>query len=128
MASLDIFNDDAFNVTALTDAINDTQYIPSRLGELGWFQESGIATTTFGIERRGSSLNLVANTPRGAPPPVTHGQKGRLIPFSLTHLPQQATISADEVQNVRAFGTETEVETIQNLVNQRLTRPVKTST
>lgn len=120
MATLDIFNDDAFNVTSLTDAINDTLYIPTRIAELGWFNERGVATTTMAIERRGSQLNLVPNTPRGAGDTVVRGLKGRLIPLAFTHLPERATIQADEVQNVRAFGTESEVETVQNLVNERL--------
>lgn len=120
MASLDIFNDDAFSLVSLTDAINDTLYIPGRIGSLGFFQEKGVPQTTFGIERKGSQLNLVQSQPRGAPGNVVRGLKGRLIPISMVHLPQRDTIGADEVQGVRAFGTETEVETVQNLVTDRL--------
>ncbi len=36
------------------------------------------------------------------------------------HLPQRGAVIADEVQNVRAFGTESELETVQNLVNRKL--------
>lgn len=120
MASLDIFNNDAFNVVSLTDAINDTLYIPTRIADLGWFQERGVATTTMAIERKGSQLNLIPNTPRGSPGNVTHNLKGRMIPIPFTHLEDRATVHADQVQNVRAFGTETEVETVQNLVNEHL--------
>ncbi len=38
------------------------------------------------------------------------------------HLPQRATINADEVQNVRAFGSETDEMTVQSLVNKRLVK------
>lgn len=43
---LDIFNDDAFSLTSLTATINQMDYKPGRLGQLGLFQESGI--NTFG--------------------------------------------------------------------------------
>jgi hypothetical protein len=120
MATLDIFNDDAFNVTSLTDAINDTLYVPTRIADLGWFNERGVATTTMAIERKGSQLNLIPNTPRGSPGNVVRDLKARLIPIPFTHLEDRATVHADQVQNVRAFGTESEVETVQNLVNERL--------
>ncbi|MCW7553299.1 major capsid protein [Endozoicomonas gorgoniicola] len=38
----DIFSNDAFSLTSLTATINEMDYKPMRLGELGLFQESGI--------------------------------------------------------------------------------------
>lgn len=122
MATLDIFNDDAFSVTSLTKAINDTPHQPGRIGQLGLFTEDGIATTALFIEKQGTTLNLVPNIARGAPATPVTGDKSSLIPFATTHLPQRATVGADEVQGVRAFGTESEVETIQNVVNKRLAK------
>ncbi len=43
-----------------------------------------------------------------------------MIPFNTVHLPQRATIKADEIQNLRAFGSETELEALQTVVNRRL--------
>lgn len=120
MATLDIFNNDAFSVTSLTDAIQDTIYIPGRIGELGYFAESGVTTTTFGIERKGSQLSLIPNSARGSVPGALRVNKGRLIPISTTHLTEEATIMADTVQGVRAFGTDTELESVQNIVNEHL--------
>ena len=122
MASLDIFNSDAFSVTSLTKAINDAPHQPGRIGELGLFAEDGIATTSFFIERQGTTINLVPSAARGAPGDPVQGDKRNMIPFGTVHLPQRATILADEVQNVRAFGSESETETVQTLVNKRLTK------
>lgn len=122
MASLDIFNDDAFSVTQLTKAINDTVHQPTRIGELGWFSEEPINTTSVFIERRGTTLNLIPAAPRGAPGRPESNDKSKLIPFSTVHLPQRASVRADEVQGVRAFGSETEVETVQNLLNRKLAK------
>lgn len=122
MATLDIFNNDAFSVTNLTKTINDTPYLPSRIGSLGLFSEEGIATTSCMIEKVGNTVNLVGSHPRGAPPTPVTREKRTLLPISTVHLPQRGTIMADEIQNVRAFGSESDVETISNLVTRRLAK------
>lgn len=121
MPTLDIFNDDAFGVASLTAAINNPpegQAVPSLLDDL--FEEEGITTTSVMIERDGDSLALVPSRERGAPGNVTTGSKRDMIPFSTMHLPTVGAIKADEVQGVRAFGSETEAETVENIVNKRI--------
>jgi len=122
MATLDIMNNDAFSVTSLTKAINDTPFKPGRLGELGLFSEEGISTTSMMIEKQGSTLTLVPNLPRGASATPKGGDKSQLVSIATTHLPQRATIGADQIQGVRAFGTESELETVQGIVNKRLAK------
>jgi len=122
MATLDIFNDDAFSVTSLTRAINDVPFQPQRIAQLGWFSEQGVQTTAMMLERRGTSISLVPTATRGAPATPKGTDKSKLVPIGTVHLPQRAHVSADEVQNVRAFGTESEVQTISNIVNLRLVK------
>lgn len=122
MPTLDIFSNDAFSLTSLTKSINDAPYIPGRIGELGLFSEEGISTVALNIEREGTTLSLVPNAPRGASGQVKSGDKRTMIPINTTHLPQRTTIGADEIQGVRAFGTESDVETVQNVVNKRLAK------
>ena len=122
MPTLDIFNDDAFSLVSLTKAITDTPHQPGRVTELGWFSNEGIATTALTIERVGSALSLVPSAARGAPGKPIVGDKSKLISINTVHLPQRATVGADEVQNLRAFGTESEVQTVQNVVNKRLAK------
>ena len=119
--TLDIFNDDAFGVASLTAAINNPpegQYVPTLLDSL--FEEEGITTTSVMIERDGDALALVPASERGAPGDVTVGSKRDMIPFSTLHLATTGAIKADEVQGVRAFGSESQTQTVQNLVTQRL--------
>lgn len=121
MPSLDIFNSDAFGVVSLTNAINITpagQHVPTLLDSL--FEVEGVSTTSISIEREHDGLALVPDAPRGAPGQVVNGSRRDLIPFNTFHLPTRATILADEVQNVRAFGSETELETVMGLVGKRL--------
>lgn len=118
----DIFNNDAFSVSQLTRAIIDTPHVPGRLGQLGLFSNEPISTTSVSIESMGSTLSLVPSAARGTPGRPMTNDKRKLVSVNTVHLPQRASIVADEVQNLRAFGSETEVETAQNLMNKKLAK------
>ena len=120
MPSLDIFNDDAFSMVSLTKAINTGDHLPQRLAELGLFSEEGITTTSAMIEQKGETLSLVPAGTRGSSADNTSGDKAKVMPFPTVHLPQRSTVLADSIQNLRSFGSETEVETVQTVVNKRL--------
>ncbi|WP_431819619.1 major capsid protein [Burkholderia sp. F1] len=120
MADIALFQDDAFSLSSLSAAINEQPHVPGRIGTLGLFEEDGITTTTIQIERDGDTLALVAAGERGSPAAVVGGSKRSMIPFNTVHLPQRAVIKADEIQNLRAFGSETELEALQTVVNRRL--------
>ncbi|MEB2497343.1 major capsid protein [Burkholderia cenocepacia] len=122
MADIALFQDDAFSLSSLSAAINEQPYVPGRIGTLGLFEEDGITTTTIQIERDGDTLSLVASGQRGAPAAVVAGSKRSMIPFNTVHLPQRAVIMADEIANLRAFGSETELEALQTVVNRRLAK------
>lgn len=112
--------DPQFSVTSLTAAITELETPPTTLASLGLFEEKGINTTHFEIEFDGKTLTLVMPSERGEP---TEGQtkaNRRKIPFSCVHLPVPFHIKADEITNVRAFGSQTEHESIQEVVNQHL--------
>ena len=115
-----LFDSDVFSLQSLTAAINDVEFKPRRLGELGLFNEQGVATTTVMIEREGTQLSLVPATQRGAPGTVVGATKRNGVTFSAHHLHTVANVLADEVQNVRAFGSEDGAEAVQNVVNSRL--------
>ncbi len=122
MPALDIFQNDAFGVVSLTKAINDIPYQPKRLAQLGWFSEEGVTTTALMLEREGTTISLIPAGSRGAPGRPEKADKRKLVSLPSVHLPQRATINADEVQNVRAFGSETDEMTVQSLVNKRLVK------
>ena len=117
---MDIFNNDAFGVTALTKAIEDVPHQPQRLAQLGIFTEEGISTTSVSLEGIGSTISLVPAAQRGSPGKPMTNDKRTLRSMSVVHLPQRASIVADEVQNLRAFGSESEVQTAQGLMNRKL--------
>jgi hypothetical protein len=122
MAEIAIFEDDAFSVSSLTAAINDQEYLPGRISSLGLFREEGISTLTVQIEKDGDTLALVPAGERGTSGLVVGGTKRTLIPFNTVHLPERFTIKADEIQGIRAFGTRSELQAVQDVVNKRLAK------
>lgn len=119
MPAIDIFEDDAFSLASLTATINDMPAQPSRLGDLGLFDEEGVTTTTVQVEKDGETLALIAAGERGVPGQNVAGDCRVLLPFNTIHLPARSVIKADEVTNLRAFGSETELESVQSLVAKR---------
>lgn len=116
---LDIFNNDAFSVVSLTDTINKLKFVPGRIGQLNLFSERGVTTTSVVLEERGGLLNLIGPTPRGGPGHTIAkpGRNARAI--FVPHFEINDSVMAEEVQNVRAFGSETQVETVQGLIGER---------
>lgn len=120
MPGLDVFRSDQFSLRALTAAIQKAPYKPRRIAELGLFEEMGISETKISIEQRDGQLSLIQSTPRGAPASTLGDAKRTAFAFDIRQLAREATIMADEVQNVRAFGSDNESEGIQAKVNLKL--------
>lgn len=120
MGALDIFSSDAFSVLSLTDAINNKPFKPGQVMSLGLFQELGITTTSVMIEEKDGVLYLVENKPRGASGKQNQTGKRKARSFVVPHLPVEDMIMADEVQNVRAFGSENQLEGVQAVVDSRV--------
>jgi hypothetical protein len=117
---LDIFNNDAFSVTTLTDALRDVKPRPSRIGDMGLFTYESVSTLSVAIERIGDMLQLVAPSPRGAPGEVRDDPKRTIEDIRIPHFQRDWSVYADEVQGIRAFGSETLLETLQAKVAQKI--------
>lgn len=120
MPAIDVFNSDAFSLVSLTDGINKAPYQPGRIGALKLFRESGITTTTVVVEEKDGQLTLIQTSPRGGPGSATGPVRRRARSFVVPHLERESTIMADSIQNVRAFGTESELASIQPVIDERL--------
>mgnify|MGYP000923330247 CR=1 FL=1 len=116
----DVFNSDMFSLVSLTDAINKLPYKPSRLGEMGLFQTQGVATTTIVIEELHGVLSLLPTVRRGGPATVNRPSKRSARSFLIPHIPLEDAVLADDVLNVRQFGSETQADTVAKVVNDKL--------
>lgn len=121
MSALDVFKSDVFSLRSLTAAINTIPFVPGRIGAMNLFRSFGITTTTAQIEQRDGVLYLVEARPRGAPAKRNLDVGRKMIPINAVHLPVEDRLLADEIQNIREFGTENQLQTIQSKINEKLT-------
>lgn len=117
---LDIFKNDAFSTTSLTDFVNDLKYVPGRIGHMGLFSADSVPTTSIAIERVGDILQLVKPTPRGGPGETRDMPKRKMTNLQIPHFQRDWSVLADEVQNVRARGSESQLETVQAVVGRKI--------
>lgn len=117
---LDIFRTDAFSLTTLSDAFIKAPYVPGQIGRMGLFRSKGIRTTTAVIEWKDGQLALIPTSPRGGPATQLANMKRTAETFLVPHLEKDATIYADEVQNVRAFGSEDNAVAVSAIVDEKL--------
>lgn len=116
---LDVFNQDAFSVINLTDAINKAPFVPGRAGVLIPWATQGIETDKAVIEEVGGSLKLLNPLPRGGAGETFDKDKRTVRILQVPHYQVNDAIYADEVQGVRAFGQTSVVQTIVDKVNER---------
>lgn len=120
MAEISIFEDEAFSVPNLILVLNEDHPVPGQIGNSGLFTEKPSATTVQQIEKDGMTLQLVEAKPRGGNGQAVIADKRTEIPFNNVHLPQTFTILADEIQGIRAVGSRTELQGVQDVVTTRL--------
>ena len=117
---LDVFRSDAFHFTKLVGAVSRLPYVPTRLGSMGLFSERGVPTLTVAYEMQDGKLTLVPTAARGSRGAAKNPERRRVKDFRTVHLPQTATIAADEVIGLRAYGSETEEEVAMRLLMDKL--------
>jgi hypothetical protein len=120
MSVLDVFKDDAFGVISLTDSINQIPFVPGRASSVIDWNEQGVATTTIFFEQRANTLQMVNPSPRGGVGETREKFKRSADVLAIPHYEINDGINADEVQGVRAFGQESQVQVVQDIVGQRL--------
>lgn len=120
MAHMDIFNNDAFSLVSMTQAIQKMPNVPSFLGDLGIFGEGeGVDTSIVSIEQKGMTLQLIPTSQRGTAPPMGTNDKRSLRNFNIPRIAKGDQIFAAEIERVRSFGTESELETIVQKIAQK---------
>lgn len=117
--TFDIFNDDAFSLSSLTDSLVNAEHKPTLLTDLNVFQTKAISTTTIQVEEVNGALSLIGFSERGAPIAEGSGDKRKMRNFNTYRIAKGSTITASEFQNVRAFGTESELLTAQKVIADR---------
>lgn len=113
MADMDVFNSDAFNTFELTTAIEEMDFVPQYLGSLDIFESVPTYSRTIGVEKKGNALSLIPTSPLASPPRETKRDPRTIQNLNTVRLADSFTLYAYEVDGIRAFGTQTELESVQ---------------
>src|SRR5512139_1321508 len=114
------FQNPGFSMASLTAAIN---LIPNRYGRLealDLFPAKPVRTRSVVVEERNGTLSLLPTLPVGRPSTVNARDKRKLHSFVIPHVPLDDVVLPEEVQGVRAFGSETEMESVASVMAQHL--------
>ncbi len=114
------FNNPAFSMVSLTTAIN---LIPNRYGRLEdmkLFPEKPVRFRQIIVEEKHGVLNLLPTRTPGAPASVALNDKRSVRSFVVPHIPHNDIVLPEEVQGLRAFGSETDIESISDVLAEHL--------
>lgn len=116
---LDIFSGDSFSARSLSDTLNLVPIKYGLIGQMGLFNGKGVKTTTAIIERKNGVLNLISSGERGVAAPKNKSGKRDVVPLIIPHFPLDDVLNADDIQNVREFGTDA-LKTAVSATNDKL--------
>jgi hypothetical protein len=120
---MDIFNAPHFSMLELTAAVEQVPHQPSLLGTLNLFAVDRVRTETVAVEERSGVLNLIQTSPRGAPLDERTTEKRKIRDFRTVRIAKGDTVNASEIQNIRSFGSSTELMQVQDEIMRRLGGP-----
>lgn len=114
------FEADAFNMYALTDSINILPNNYGKLQKMGLFPGKGVRSRNVIVEEKNGVLNLLQTMPPGSPGQQNKMGKRGVRSFVVSHIPVEDTILPSEFDGLRAFGSESETETLASIMNDHL--------
>lgn len=120
LVTINPFVSGGFNVTTLTKAINILPNRYGRLEELGLMRRSGITTRTVMIEEQHGVLSLLPTKPVGSPGTPAIQGKRKMRTFTVPHIPHDDFILPSELQNIRAFGSDSSSQGLATLIGEKL--------
>lgn len=121
MSTLNPFlSNPAFSMASLTEAINLLPNMYGKVNQLGLMPAKGVTTRQIMIEEQNGVLTLLQTKPVGSPGAANNMGKRTIRSFAIPHIPLDDLIMPDEVQDVRAFGSETATDVISRRVNDKL--------
>ncbi len=115
------YDNPQFEMSELTGAINLLPNKPGRIGQLGVFPDNkGVRTTTVRVKLKNGSLTILSAKERGEDGDRSDTSKQVVKHVAIPHFPHPGEILPDEYQNLVAFGNETELEQLSQVMNDKL--------
>ena len=114
------FDTDAFNMTSLTASINLLTNTYGKLEAMNLFPQKSVRTRNIAVEEQNGVLNLLPTQMPGGAATFEGRTKRKMRSFTIPHIPHDDVILPEEIQGIRAFGTENELEAMANVVTDHL--------
>ena len=114
------FDTPAFHVTALTAAINILPNSYGRLERMMLMPPRPVRFRQIAVEEKNGVLNLLPTLPIGSPGTVGERGKRKLRSFNIPHIPHDDVVLPEEVQGIRAFGSENEAQALADVMTDHL--------
>jgi hypothetical protein len=125
MAMIDVLNSNEFGLTNLTEAVNKQPFVETYLSRL--FEVSSVATETVNVERGESGIQIIDPSDYGlVAPDSTLDFERTLVTLPAVKIGRTVRLTPRDIQNVRAFGTESELATVQRIFDEKA-NPVRNS-
>ena len=123
MLAMNVFQGDAFTAVSLTASVDKMGYVPGYLGSIGGLiTPTPIRTTDVWVEERQNAPVLIQTSQRGTAPEQKGGERRKARSFRTVRLADASRILSHELQNIRAFGSETELKQLAQEVARRQLR------
>ncbi len=114
------FDDPAFSMAELTQAINILPNNYGLLEQMGLFRSQPVRTRQIAIEENNGVLNLLPTKAPGSPGTVGRPGKRKLRSFSVPHIPHDDVVLPEEVQGIRSFGSENQLQVLSDIITDHL--------
>ena len=114
------FSNTAFDMTALTASINLLPNNYGKIESMNLFPGKAVRFRHIAVEEKNGVLNLLPTQHPGAPGTVGKRDKRKVRTFSIPHIPHDDVVLPEEVQGIRAFGSETEIQALANVLTDHL--------
>jgi hypothetical protein len=114
------FENSAFDMASLTASLNLLPNMYGKMESLKLFPQKSVRTRNIAIEERNGILNLLPTQHPGAPGTVGTQGKRKMRSFAIPHIPHDDVVLPEEVQGIRAFGSENELQAIAEVITDHL--------
>ena len=100
------FQNPAFSMTSLTSAINILPNTYGRLEQLNLMPPNPVRFRAITVEEQNGVLNLLPTAVVGSPGTLGKRGKRTVRSFTVPHIPHDDVVLPEEIQGIRAFGSE----------------------
>lgn len=114
------FESNAFSLIEMVKAISRRKHKPMQAGSLGIFRTRGAMSTKIAVEERGSAVTLIQTSERAAPAEQYTAPKRTVRLTKIPHIKKHSFITADELRELRQFGSETAQASLESMRDDHL--------